>query len=129
MKNIIISALIMMCITTSAALACEPVDIFGKVTVPSYQGAPAGARAVVIVDLNSGALYVTPIENSNYAIQMPGCTRYTVGTPSVRGMWFRSFTVDVGENEAVIINFVGIQTRTRGEAEGDSDGNDIGKIW
>lgn len=112
MKKTITLILLTLCVTVSA-LACEPVDIFGKVSNSAFQTVPE-TRAVVIVDLNSGALYVTPIENGNYAAQsMPGCTTYTVGTPSVRGMWFRSFTVDVGENEAVILNFVGIETRTK----------------
>lgn len=97
---------------STSVLACEQVDIVGKIASDRLQTLP-DTKAVVVIDDFTNDIYVVRVDNGNYAVSLPGCTRYTIGSPSVRGYYFKSAVVTVTENIAYVVNFIGIPSRVK----------------
>ena len=100
--------LMILAMIAPAAGQCE---IFGKISSATLQTLPS-TKVVVAVDDLTDQVYVTRVDNANYTFYVP-CSVYTIGSPSVRGYYFRSVTITAIENVANIVNFVGIEARVK----------------
>lgn len=101
----------LMMLLVMIAPAIGQCEIFGKISNSTYQSLPS-TKVMVAFDEKSDAVYTTRIETGNYTFNVP-CSVYTIGTPSVRGWYFRSVTIEAIENVANIVNFVGIEARRK----------------